>query len=165
MTDLDKSKYQAVERYIAEVSKQFATGEATEHSYRPALASLLSDLLPEYVVTNEPRRIDCGAPDYIISKGGASKIPVAFVEAKDVNDRDLDGNREHKEQFNRYKNSLDHILFTNYLDFHLYEFGEFVDSVRIAEVRGNKVVVIQPNVTKILEIVDSFSGALPQKKL
>lgn len=163
MTDLDKSKYQAVERYIAEVSKQFATGEATEHSYRPALASLLSDLLPEYVVTNEPRRIDCGAPDYIISKGGASKIPVAFVEAKDVNDRDLDGNREHKEQFNRYKNSLDHILFTDYLDFHLYEFGEFVDSVRIAEVRGNKVVVIQPNVTKILEIVDSFSGALPQK--
>lgn len=163
MTDLDKSKYQAVERYIAEVSKQFATGEATEHSYRPALASLLSDLLPEYVVTNEPRRIDCGAPDYIISKGGASKIPVAFVEAKDVNDRDLDGNREHKEQFNRYKNSLDHILFTDYLDFHLYEFGEFVDSVRIAEVRGNKVVVIQPNVTKFLEIVDSFSGALPQK--
>ncbi len=163
MTDLDKSKFQAVERYIAEVSKQFATGKATEHSYRPALASLLSELLPKYVVTNEPRRIDCGAPDYIISKGGASNIPVAFVEAKDVNDRDLDGNREHKEQFNRYKNSLDHILFTDYLDFHLYEFGEFVDSVRIAEVRGDKVVVIQPNVTKFLEVVDSFSGALPQK--
>lgn len=163
MTDLDKSKYQAVERYIAEVSKQFATGKATELSYRPALASLLSELLPKYVVTNEPRRIDCGAPDYIISKGGSSNIPVAFVEAKDVNDRDLDGNREHKEQFNRYKNSLDHILFTDYLDFHLYEFGEFVDSVRIAEVRGDKVVVIQPNVTKFLEMVDSFSGALPQK--
>ena len=163
MTDLDKSKFQAVERYIAEVSKQFATGKATEHSYRPALASLLSELLPKYVVTNEPRRIDCGAPDYIISKGGSSNIPVAFVEAKDVNDRDLDGNREHKEQFNRYKNSLDHILFTDYLDFHLYEFGKFVDSVRIAEVRGDKVVVVQPNVTKFLEIVDSFSGALPQK--
>ena len=163
MTDLDKSKYQAVERYIAEVSKQFATGKATEHSYRPALASLLSELLPKYVVTNEPRRIDCGAPDYIISKGGSSNIPVAFVEAKDVNDRDLDGNREHKEQFNRYKNSLDHILFTDYLDFHLYEFGEFVDSVRIAEVRGDKVVVVQPNVTKFLEMVDTFSGALPQK--
>lgn len=163
MTDLDKSKYQAVERYIAEVSKQFATGKATEHSYRPALASLLSELLPKYVVTNEPRRIDCGAPDYIISKGDASNIPVAFVEAKDVNDRDLDGNREHKEQFNRYKNSLDHILFTDYLDFHRYEFGEFVDSVRIAEVRGDKVVVVQPNVTKFLEMVDSFSGALPQK--
>ena len=115
------------------------------------------------VVTNEPRRIDCGAPDYIISKGGSSNIPVAFVEAKDVNDRDLDGNREHKEQFNRYKNSLDHILFTDYLDFHLYEFGEFVDSVRIAEVRGDKVVVVQTNVTKFLEMVDTFSGALPQK--
>ena len=162
MTDLDKSKYQAVERYIAEVSKQFATGKATEHSYRPALASLLSELLPKYVVTNEPRRIDCGAPDYIISKGDAN-IPVAFVEAKDVNDRDLDGNREHKEQFNRYKNSLDHILFTDYLDFHLYEFGEFVDSVRIAEVRGDKVSVIHENVTKFLEMVNSFAGAQPQK--
>ena len=157
MTDLDKSKFQAVERYIAEVSKQFATGKATEHSYRPALASLLSELLPKYVVTNEPRRIDCGAPDYIISKGGASNIPVAFVEAKDVNDRDLDGNRGHKEQFNRYKNSLDHILFTDYLDFHLYEFGEFVGSMRIAEVRGDKMVIIQPNVTKFLEMVDSNS--------
>ena len=162
MTDFDKSKFQAVERYIAEVSKQFATGKATEHSYRPALASLLSELLPKYVVTNEPRRIDCGAPDYIISKGDAN-IPVAFVEAKNVNDRDLDGNREHKEQFNRYKNSLDHILFTDYLDFHLYEFGEFVDSVRIAEVRGDKVSVIHENVTKFLEMVNSFAGAQPQK--
>jgi Predicted helicase len=163
MTDLEKNKFQEVELYVAEVSKQFATGKATEHSYRPALATLLSELLPKFVVTNEPRRIDCGAPDYIISKGGSSNIPMAFVEAKDVNDRDLDGNREHKEQFNRYKNSLDHILFTDYLDFHLYEFGEFVDSVRIAEVRGDKVVIIQPNVTKFLEMVDSFSGALPQK--
>ena len=132
-------------------------GKAIELSYRPALAALLSELLSKYVVTNEPRRIDCGAPDYIISKGGASNIPVAFVEAKDVNDRDLDGNREYKEQFNRYKNSLDHILFMDYLDFHLYEFGEFVGSMRIAEVRGDKMVIIQPNVTKFLEMVDSNS--------
>lgn len=162
MTNLDKNKFQTVERYIAEVSKQFATGNATEHSYRPALATLLSELLPNFVVTNEPRRIDCGAPDYIISKG-ESNIPVAFVEAKDVNDRDLDGNRENKEQFNRYKKSLDHILFTDYLDFHMYEFGEFVDCVRIAEIRGDKVLVIQENVSKFLEMVDSFSGALPQR--
>ena len=162
MTDLDKNRFQAVERYIAEVSKQFATGKATEHSYRPALATLLSELLPDFVVTNEPRRIDCGAPDYIISKG-ESNIPVAFVEAKDVNDRDLDGNREHKEQFNRYKNSLDHILFTDYLDFHLYEFGVFKRSVRIAEVRGDKVSLISENVTNFLEMVNSFAGAQPQK--
>jgi hypothetical protein len=94
MADLDKSKIQAVAQYIDEVSKQFSTGKATEHSYRPALAKLLGDLLPKFTITNEPSRIQCGAPDYIIAKGkGATSIPVAFVEAKDIGDSDLDGNR------------------------------------------------------------------------
>ena len=164
MTDLDKSKFQFVAQYINDVSKQFATGKATEHSYRPALAKLLGDLLPNHTVTNEPTRIKCGAPDYIIAKGsGATSIPVAFVEAKDVGDSDLDGNRQHKEQFNRYKNSLDHILFTDYLDFHRYENGEFSSSVRIAEIKGNKIELIEANVPMFLEMVASFADAQPQR--
>ena len=164
MVDLDKSKIQAVAQYIDEVSKQFSTGKATEHSYRPALAKLLGDLLPKFTITNEPSRIQCGAPDYIIAKGkGATSIPVAFVEAKDIGDSDLDGNRQHKEQFNRYKNSLDHILFTDYLDFHLYENGEFVNSIRIAEIRGNKIALIDANVPMFLEMVAHFAESTPQK--
>ena len=164
MTDLDKSKIQAVAQYIDEVSKQFSTGKATEHSYRPALAKLLGDLLPKFTITNEPSRIQCGAPDYIIAKGsGATSIPVAFIEAKDVGDSDLDGNRQHKEQFNRYKNSLDHILFTDYLDFHRYENGTFVSSVRIAEIRGNKIELLEANVPMFLGMVAAFAEAHPQK--
>jgi predicted helicase len=164
MVDLDKSKIQAVAQYIDEVSKQFSTGKATEHSYRPALAKLLGDLLPKFTITNEPSRIQCGAPDYIIAKGkGATSIPVAFVEAKDIGDSDLDGNRQHKEQFNRYKNSLDHILFTDYLDFHRYENGWFISSVRIAEIKGNKIELIEANVPMFLEMVGAFAEAQPQK--
>lgn len=164
MVDLDKSKIQAVAQYIDEVSKQFSTGKATEHSYRPALAKLLGDLLPKFTITNEPSRIQCGAPDYIIAKGkGATLIPVAFVEAKDIGDSDLDGNRQHKEQFNRYKNSLDHILFTDYLDFHLYENGEFINSIRIAEIKGNKIALIDTNVPMFLEMVAHFAESTPQK--
>ncbi len=164
MADLDKSKIQAVAQYIDEVSKQFSTGKATEHSYRPALAKLLGDLLPKFTITNEPSRIQCGAPDYIIAKGkGATSIPVAFVEAKDIGDSDLDGNRQHKEQFNRYKNSLDHILFTDYLDFHLYENGEFINSIRIAEIKGNKIALIDTNVPMFLEMVAHFAESTPQK--
>ena len=164
MVDLDKSKIQAVAQYIDEVSKQFSTGKATEHSYRPALAKLLGDLLPKFTITNEPSRIQCGAPDYIIAKGsGATSIPVAFIEAKDVGDSDLDGNRQHKEQFNRYKNSLDHILFTDYLDFHRYENGTFVSSVRIAEIRGNKIELLEANVPMFLGMVAAFAEAHPQK--
>ena len=164
MVDLDKSKIQAVAQYIDEVSKQFSTGKATEHSYRPALAKLLGDLLPKFTITNEPSRIQCGAPDYIIAKGkGATSIPVAFVEAKDIGDSDLDGNRLHKEQFNRYKNSLDHILFTDYLDFHLYENSEFINSIRIAEIKGNKIALIDTNVPMFLEMVAHLAESMPQK--
>lgn len=164
MADLDKSKIQAVAQYIDEVSKQFSTGKATEHSYRPALAKLLGDLLPKFTITNEPSRIQCGAPDYIIAKGkGATSIPVAFVEAKDIGDSDLDGNRQHKEQFNRYKNSLDHILFTDYLDFHAYENGMPTQNIRIAEIKGNKIALIDANVPMFLEMVAHFAESTPQK--
>lgn len=164
MADLDKSKIQAVAQYIDEVSKQFSTGKATEHSYRPALAKLLGDLLPKFTITNEPSRIQCGAPDYIIAKGkGATSIPVAFVEAKDIGDSDLDGNRQHKEQFNRYKNSLDHILFTDYLDFHSYENGMPTQNIRIAEIKGNKIALIDANVPMFLEMVAHFAESMPQK--
>ena len=164
MADLDKSKIQAVAQYIDEVSKQFSTGKATEHSYRPALAKLLGDLLPKFTITNEPSRIQCGAPDYIIAKGkGATSIPVAFVEAKDIGDSDLDGNRQHKEQFNRYKNSLDHILFTDYLDFHAYENGMPTQNVRIAEIKGNKIERIDANVPMFLEMVAHIAESTPQK--
>ena len=164
MADLDKSKIQAVAQYIDEVSKQFSTGKATEHSYRPALAKLLGDLLPKFTITNEPSRIQCGAPDYIIAKGkGATSIPVAFVEAKDIGDSDLDGNRQHKEQFNRYKNSLDHILFTDYLDFHAYENGMPTQNIRIAEIKGNKIALIDANVPMFLEMVAHIAESTPQK--
>ena len=133
----------SLKQYIDELNKQYKTGIAREHSYRPALKDLLQSLLPKMVVTNEPAHIECGAPDYIVSKE-KDHLPIFFVEAKDVGDNDLDGRNKagHKEQFDRYKQALDYIVFTDYLDFHLYENGEFVDSVRIAEIKGDKIVGI-----------------------
>lgn len=128
--------------YIKELDRLYNVGNTTEHSFRGSLQSFLSELLPGYVVTNEPRRQECGAPDYVITKKG---VPMAFFEAKDIDDGDLDGRKAHKEQFNRYKTSLDGIIFTDYLDFHLYVGGEFVDAVRIAETRGNHIVGIPEN--------------------
>ena len=136
-------KIECLKQYIADLNQQYKTGLAREHSYRPALKDLLQSLLPKMVVTNEPAHFECGAPDYIISRE-KDHLPVFFVEAKDVNDTDLDGRNKngHKEQFDRYKQALDHIIFTDYLDFHLYEYGEFIDSVRVAEIKGNNIVGI-----------------------
>lgn len=66
-------------------------------------------------------------------------LAVAYIEAKDLEDGDLDGRKKNKEQFDRYKASLDTIIFTDYLDFHLYERGEWIQSVRLAEIQGNKI--------------------------
>ena len=66
-------------------------------------------------------------------------LVVAYIEAKDLEDGDLDGRKKNKEQFDRYKASLDTIIFTDYLDFHLYEHGEWKMSARLAEIQGNKI--------------------------
>ena len=151
-------------QYVEELNRQYHTGLAREHSYRPALKELLQGLLPNMVVTNEPARFECGAPDFIISRE-KDNLPVFFVEAKDVGDTDLDGNREsqHKEQFDRYKQALDHIFFTDYLDFHLYDNGEFVDSVRIAEIKGDKIVAIKGVEAKFFELIQHVANSAMQK--
>lgn len=150
--------------YIDELNKQYKTGIAREHSYRPALKDLLQSLLPKMVVTNEPAHFECGAPDYIVSRE-KDHLPIFFVEAKDVNDNDLDGRNKngHKEQFDRYKQALDHIIFTDYLDFHLYEQGEFVDSVRIAEIKGDKIVFIAEAEEKFLSMIQHLAAFCIQR--
>ena len=157
-------KTDSLKLYIDELNKQYKTGLAREHSYRPALKDLLQSLLPKMVVTNEPAHFECGAPDYIIQRE-KDHLPVFFVEAKDVNDNDLDGRNKnaHKEQFDRYKQALDYIIFTDYLDFHLYEHGEFVDSVRIAEIKGEKIVGIAETEDKFLSMIQHLGSSAIQR--
>lgn len=88
---------------------------------------------------------------------------MAFVEAKDIGDTDLAGHNKHKEQFDRYRSSLDNLIFTDYLDFRLYEKGEFVDSVRIGECRGDRIVSVSENFLKFSELIARFGDARPQK--
>ena len=124
-----------IKAYIQDLNRQFQTGITTEHSFRPALKQLIENCTKLKVV-NEQSHINCGAPDMTILR---QNLAVAYIEAKDLEDGDLDGRKKNKEQFDRYKASLDTIIFTDYLDFHLYEHGEWVQSVRLAEIQGNKI--------------------------
>ena len=147
--------------YTKELNAQYSTGKATEHSYRPALKELLQSLIPKLTVVNEPSRYEFGAPDYILLY---KDTPIAFIEAKDfAKTNDLAGRKENKEQFDRYKQSLDNIIFTDYLDFWLYRNGEFVDSVRLAELRGDKIVLVNENEAKFVALIEHLANAQPQK--
>ena len=151
-----------IKEYISTVNQKFRAGNATEHTYRGTLEQLMQTLLPKLRIVNEPKREKCGAPDYIASRKDG--IPVFYIEAKDIGDNDLDGRNPHghKEQFTRYKQALDYIIFTDYLDFHLYEHGEFVDSVRIAEIKGDKIVAITENEDKFLNLIEHLGNTAIQ---
>ncbi|MDT7602698.1 MAG: hypothetical protein QOF61_695 [Acidobacteriota bacterium] len=47
--------------YLKAVEKALAKGDATEHTYRPALKDLIESLGDNVTATNEPKRIKCGA--------------------------------------------------------------------------------------------------------
>jgi predicted helicase len=120
--------------YIKRLNTRYKTGISREHSYRGDLQNLLESLCPGVLVTNEPARVECGAPDYILTR---RNVPIGYIEAKDIGE-DITG-RKHKEQFARYRGSLGNLIITDYLDFRLYRDGDFVKSVRIANADSGRI--------------------------
>ncbi|MFP5374524.1 MAG: N-6 DNA methylase, partial [Gammaproteobacteria bacterium] len=109
-----------IRTYIAAVERAMATGQASEHTHRPALEVLLEALGGAGVdAINEPRQIACGAPDFIVVRG---TVPLGHVEAKDVG-VDL-AKVEKTEQLLRYRESLANLILTDYLSFRWYLDGQ-----------------------------------------
>lgn len=119
----------AISGFLNQVIKTHKTNSATEHSYRPAFVDLFNGLDDNVTALNEPRRIECGAPDFIIQRG---KLVVGHLEAKDVgvDIRKLKG--RDKEQQQRYLDALPNLIYSNGLDWDFYRDGELVESVSIA---------------------------------
>ena len=58
----------AVRDYLKRIESALKQGNATEHTHRAAMESLLEALGgPGIDAINEPRQIACGAPDFIFS--------------------------------------------------------------------------------------------------
>lgn len=143
----------SIPEYLAAVDKLYRSGRATEHSYRGDLQRLLTDLCKGVAVTNEPVRIECGAPDYILTK---KQIPVGYIEAKDVGVA-LDS-KSLKEQFTRYRSALENLIITDYLEFRFYRNSELTTSIAIAEVVGGKVKPIPANFEKFIALITDFAA-------
>jgi len=163
MAGMEKSEHRTIVAYISEIDRIYRTGKATEHTYRGVLQQMLSALMPGFTILNEPKKQECGAPDYIITDRAGSSV--SFVEAKDIGDDDLDGKKRtgHKEQFDRYKAALPSIIFTDYLDFHLYVNKQLYGSVRIADWDGKGRVKGKPeNYGKLVELIGNAAKVNPQ---
>lgn len=111
---------QALKTYLQNIEQSYKVGNATEHTHRPALESLLEALGGDDVdAINEPRQIACGAPDFIVVRG---TVPLGYVEAKDIG-KNL-SEVERSEQLGRYRESLANLVLTDYLEFRWYLEGE-----------------------------------------
>jgi hypothetical protein len=72
-----------IQQYITNINARYVAGNSTEHTFRGDLQQLIASLAPDIMVTNEPKRIKCGAPDYMLTQ-------------KDIGDKDLSGINKNK---------------------------------------------------------------------
>ena len=140
-------------QYIDVINKRYKLGNATEHTFRGELTNLIESLVPDIKATNEPKRQKCGAPDYILSR---AEIEVGYIEAKDIGDTDLEGKKKNKEQFDRYKNGLPNIIFTDYISFYFYREGQLITHISIGNITDKGILPITENFNQFENLIRDF---------
>lgn len=105
--------------YLRALRKELRSGQATEHSYRPALKTLIEAVGPTGIqAVNEPTQGEYGAPDFIVHNNG---VPVGHVECKNIG-TNLD-EVEQSAQLLRYRDALPNLILTDYVEFRWYVNG------------------------------------------
>jgi predicted helicase len=138
--------------YLNTLQKSLDTGKATELSYYPTLRVLVESLGEGLSVLNNPKWIDCGAPDFLISKGSTT---VGYIEAKDIG-KSLD-ETEKTDQLKRYKDSLTNLILTDYLEFRWYVESERRLSARLGTLaKDGKIKRDKEGIQKLAELLESF---------
>lgn len=145
-----------IQTFLQKVINIHKTGAATEHSYRPALQDLFNSLSDEVTALNEPKRIECGAPDFIVQRGD---LVVGHVEAKDLHIGLRNLKDANKAQQERYRKALPNLIYTNGLDWDFYRNGDLFASVTIADY----LMGIQPNQNQFAELEKLLRDFISQR--
>jgi len=147
-----QSNIESFSGYIHAIEKKLAQGDATEHTHRSALETLVESLESGIIATNEPKHIECGAPDFIVRKGSAS---IGYIEAKDIG-KSLD-EAEKSEQLTRYLGSLSNLVLTDYVEFRWYVDGEKRLSARLGtQTNDGKIKRDKTGTAAVAELFGSF---------
>jgi hypothetical protein len=117
---------------MSKVQAIYQTGVATEHSYRSAIEQLINGLADGITALNEPKRVACGAPDFIVQRG---VIAVGHIEAKDLGISLSALKDANKNQQLRYRKALPNLVYTNCLDWQFFVDGKLVSQVSIGQLQ------------------------------
>ena len=154
----DKVDEKPLRDYVHAIEKALAAGDATEHTHRPALKTLVEGLSAGIVATNEPKHIECGAPDFILRKGS---VTVGYIEAKDIG-KSLD-EAEKTDQLNRYRDSLTNLILTDYLEFRWYVDGECHLKARLGSpTEDGKIRRDKDGIQTVAELFSNFLSHIAQ---
>jgi len=147
MTDL-----KPLQDYIHTIENELTAGNATEHTHRPALKMLVEGLAKGVIAINEPQRTECGAPDFLVTKG---VFQVGYMEAKDVG-KSLN-EAEKSGQLKRYLDFLPNLILTDYLEFRWYVDGERRLSARLGmPTKDGKIKRDKAGVQAVAELLNDF---------
>ncbi|MBA7695824.1 hypothetical protein ES703_104464 [subsurface metagenome] len=114
----------AFDKYLNDINKAYLRGDATEHTHRPALKALIEVIARKITATNEPRRVKCGAPDYVVSRrSNGLDQNIGYIEAKDIG-ISLTQAAKTEQIKKRYLPSLNNFILTDYIEFRWYVNGE-----------------------------------------
>lgn len=154
--------------YTSKLQANLSMGNATEHTHRPALQTLLEEVGDGITATNEPTRIECGAPDYSVSHTG---ITIGYIEAKDISvsldavERDANRkspNSANGRQLRRYRDALPNLLFTNYAEFRWYVNGERRLSATLADDDNGRLTTKRDGISETDELLSAFFAESPE---
>ncbi len=154
--------------FLTSVETLLNQGNATEHSYRPALKTLLETVLVGYTATNEPQHAAYGAPDFVVHQ---HTTPIGHVEAKNIGVDLLsiiaDSEREmpktvNGKQLKRYRAALPNLLYTDGLAWYWFVAGElrYAEPVRIATWHKNTKKLQRSNTsaTDLTTLLQQFAA-------
>jgi hypothetical protein len=122
-------------KYLEEITGIYPQGNATEHSYCPALKKLIESLNNNLQALNEPKRIACGAPDFVINQG---LVEIGYLEAKDMGTSLK--KIENIPKIKRYLDALGNLIITNHLEFRWYVSREFRLSALVATLDSQRQI-------------------------
>lgn len=154
----ETDKMAAISKYLEEVSNQFHSGHAREHSYRPALERLMMSFDKVHAV-NEPKHSEHGAPDFVFLSNNNNDLILGYAEAKDIGvSLDKTEKTEQMERYGGYAN----LFLTDYLEFRFFKNGEKTQTISLGHVKNGLLYKTPENGTQLMRELEAFLDQTPE---
>src|SRR5690606_10586509 len=72
------------------------------------------------------------------------------------------GRKTLKERFDRYKSGLSNLIFTDYLDFHLYKEVQLITKIRIGKLENGQIAAMPENYVIFTQLIKNFAETITQ---